>query len=372
MGELLGCAHQSKIVQPLSSSHSLCEEASDAFQQSVPMDVEVVPGDRLRSHHIDSWRGLQESNPELNNPLFAPEFVQAVAAVRSDIEVAVICDKGATVAFFPFQRKGQYRAVPVGGIVSDYHGLICRPGFRCEPETLLHACELVAWDFDRLVPSQRGLASYCKLSEPSAQIDLSEGFEAYARDRQRAGTYQLRYCEYMARRLERELGPLQFVHHYDEPAALARVLAWKSEQYRNSGWDDLFANDWARGLAQRIHGVQTPRFAGMLSVLYAGPFLIAGHMGMRSDTIWHYWFPAYERRFAKYSPGMILLWKMAQVAPELGLRCIDLGTGLSLYKRRLMNASLEVVEGSAETRSCLNLVRVGRRFLRGLGHSGAR
>jgi CelD/BcsL family acetyltransferase involved in cellulose biosynthesis len=176
----------------------------------------------------------------------------------------------------------------------------------------------------------------------------------------------------MARRLERELGPLQFIHDSDESAALAQVLAWKSEQYRSSGWDDLFSNGWARGLVERIHGVQTPRFAGMLSVLYAGPVLIAGHMGMRSDTVWHYWFPAYDRRFARYSPGMILLWKMAQAAPELGLRCIDLGTGLSLYKLRLMNVSLEVVEGSVETRSCLNLMRVGRRFLRGLGHSGVR
>ena len=372
MEELLVCAHQSKIVQPVTSSHSLCEEAPDGYHEVGPLDIQVLPGDRLRSHHVDAWRGLQECNPELNNPLFAPEYVQAVAAVRRDVEVAVIGDKGTSVAFFPFQRKSQHRGVPVGGIVSDYHGLICRAGFRCDPGALLQGCELVGWDFDRLVPSQRGLASYCRLSEPSAQIDLSDGFDAYARERQRAGTYQLRYCEYMARRLERELGPLQFLPHCDEAAALAQVLSWKSEQYRGSGWDDLFAHNWARGLVQRIHGIQTARFAGMLSVLYAGPFLIAGHMGMRSDTVWHYWFPAYDRRFSRYSPGMILLWKMAQAAPDLGLRSIDLGTGLSLYKRRLMNASVEVVEGSAETRSCLNFMRIGRRFLRGLGHSGTR
>ncbi len=180
-------------MQPVSSSQGFCEEAPDGFHELGPFDVEVVPGDRLRSHHVAAWRSLQESNPELSNPLFAPEFIQAVAAVRGDVEVAVVRDKGTTVAFFPFQRKTQYRGVPVGGIVSDYHGLICRPGFRCDPGALLEACELVAWDFDRLVPSQRGLASYCRLSEPSAQIDLSEGFEAYACERQRAGTYQLRY-----------------------------------------------------------------------------------------------------------------------------------------------------------------------------------
>ena len=359
-------------MQPVISSHSFCEEAADGFHELGPFDVEVVPGDRLRSHHVAAWRSLQESNPELNNPLFAPEFVQAVAGVRSDVEVAVIRDQGTTVAFFPFQRKSQYRGVPVGGIVSDYHGLICHPGFRCDPGTLLQGCELVGWDFDRLVPSQRGFASHFRLSEPSAQIDLSDGFEAYARERQRAGTYQLRYCEYMARRLERELGPLQFLPQCDEAAALERVLAWKSEQYRSSGWDDLFAHDWARGLVQRIHGVQTPRFAGMLSVLYAGPFLIAGHMGMRSDTVWHYWFPAYRPPVRPVFPRHDSPLEDGSSRAGVGLALYRPGhRNQPVHKRRLMNASLEVLEGSAETRSCLNLVRAGRRLLRGLGHSGA-
>ena len=333
------------------------------------MDIEVVLANHMGTQEIEDWRTLQESNPDLRNPMFAPEFVQAVASVREDVRVAVIRRGSTTVGFFPFQCKGVCRGVPVGGIVSDYHGLVCGPNFKCDVRELLRGCGLVAWDFDRLVGSQKAMVSYYRVSEPSAQIDLSNGFDRYARERQRAGTRQLRYCEYVARRLERDVGPLRFVAHSEQREELEKVLAWKSEQYRSSGWNDLFATTWARGLVETICDVQTPRFAGMLSLLYAGTVLVAGHMGMRSQDIWHYWFPAYDRRFARYSPGMILLWKMAQTAPQLGLRCIDLGTGLSLYKRRLMNASVEVIEGSAETASCLNLVRAGRRFLRGLARS---
>jgi CelD/BcsL family acetyltransferase involved in cellulose biosynthesis len=104
----------------------------------------------------------------------------------------------------------------------------------------------------------------------------------------------------------------------------------------------------------------------MLSLLYAGETLVAGHFGMRSSTVWHYWFPAYDRQFARFSPGLALLLKMAQHAEELGLRCIDLGTGMSLYKKRLMNASVSVAEGSIERPSCLLFTRSLKRNLKAI------
>jgi CelD/BcsL family acetyltransferase involved in cellulose biosynthesis len=166
--------------------------------------------------------------------------------------------------------------------------------------------------------------------------------------------------------MEREIGPLHFVPHSSDPKLLAQVLAWKSEQYRRSGWPDLFATDWGRALVQGIHGLRSPSFAGVLSLLYAGQHLVAGHMGMSSRTIWHYWFPAYDTRFAKYSPGMILLLKMAQHAEELGFDTIDMGTGIGLYKKRLMNACVPVAEGSVEAPSCLRVLRSMRRQLKSI------
>ena len=310
------------------------------------------------------WRRLQDSNPELANPCFAPEFTQSVAAVRNDVEVAFISEGPEVAAIFPFQRRPGSRAVPVGGIVSDYHGLICRPAFLCDPQQILKGCGLVAWDFDRLLASQRLFSTYHKLCEPSARIDLSNGYQQYAAQRQAAGTHQIKKCEYMMRRLEREVGSLRFVAHSANSGLLAQVLTWKSDQYRQSGWKDLFATDWGRALVERIHAVQNPGFAGMLSLLYAGRRLVAGHIGMRSQTVWHYWFPAYDRQFARYSPGIVLLLKMAHAAEGLGLRYIDIGTGMTLYKRRLMNVSVSVAEGSVERPAGLGLLRLARRRLK--------
>jgi CelD/BcsL family acetyltransferase involved in cellulose biosynthesis len=323
--------------------------------------VRVIPGKAIDSALVRQWRGLQESNPDLQNPCFSPEFTQAVAIVRNDVEVGVIEEHGEVLAIFPFQRKAGGRGIPVGGIVSDYQGLICRPDFSCDPRELLKACGLISWDFDRLPATQQLFKPFHKFCEPSAVIDLSQGYEAYVAERRTAGTEQIKKCMNLMRRLDLELGPIRFVPHSPDPSALAKVLAWKSQQYRKTGWRDLFASKWGRSLVQQIHATQSDSFAGMLSLLFAGDNLVAGHLGMRSRTVWHYWFPAYGPQFAKYSPGLILLLKMAEHAPQIGLRTIDLGTGLTLYKRRLMNASVSVAEGSVERPSWLSLVRRVRR-----------
>jgi CelD/BcsL family acetyltransferase involved in cellulose biosynthesis len=334
--------------------------------KAVSLRVRVVPGRCLSPNQVRFWRDLQDSNPELANPCFCPEFTQSVAAVRSNVEIAVVEQGGEVVAFFPFHRKPGSRAVPVGEIVSDYHGLICRPDFCCDPRELLKACGLVAWDFDRLLASQTSFVPYHKLCEPSAQIDLTQGYGCYAAQRRTAGTRQIQRCENMMRRMATGLGSLRFVPQSFSTTALEQVLAWKSEQYRRSGWNDLFATSWGRSLMEHIHKLQSPSFAGMLSLLYAGEQLVAGHFGMRSGTVWHYWFPAYDRRFARFSPGLILLLRMAQHAEELGVSYVDLGTGLSLYKRRLMNTAVSVAEGSVERPSCLLLGRSLKRNLKAL------
>ena len=86
----------------------------------------------------------------------------------------------------------------------------------------------------------------------------------------------------------------------------------------------------------------------MLSALYAGNELAAVHFGMRSSTVWHYWFPTYNPAFKKYSCGQILLMKMAEIAPSMGMTAIDLGKGGNPYKHRFMNGSVALLEGLVE------------------------
>jgi CelD/BcsL family acetyltransferase involved in cellulose biosynthesis len=329
------------------------------------MKVTLVPGRELGPDLVAAWTRLQNANSDLVSPYFHPQFTRCIAAARSDVEVAVVEAGGAIVALFPFQRQQASHGIPVGGIISDYQGLICaQGGFLFSPTELLRGCRLDSWDFDHLVASQSSLTPFHWSTGLSPQIDVSKGYKTYVDERRAAGSEQIKKTYNLMRRVEREIGSLRFVAGSTDAEALDNVLGWKSDQYRNTGKTDLFAPGWIR---EAIYGIWESRadgFSGALSLLYAGDRLIAGHMGMRSRNVWHYWFPAYDSRAAKYSPGTILLLRMAEFAPKTGVRIIDLGKGIDPSKARLMNASTLLASGRLELPSLRSFYGVASRALR--------
>jgi CelD/BcsL family acetyltransferase involved in cellulose biosynthesis len=309
--------------------------------------------DELRSR----WENLRSQNPGLQSPYFAAEFTQIVAAACDNVEVAVLEQEGKSVGFFPFERLRWNFARPVGSFLSDYHGVICAPGFNFDPKQLLRLCGLAAWDYNHLPIDQTAFAPFEGLPDRSPVIDLRAGYESYVAERSRAGTQQIKKNANLERRLEREAGPLRFVAHSPDKALLENLLQWKTAQFRHNGWRDLFSLPWVRQVAERIHTTQTADFAGILSVLYAGDRLVAAHFGMRSASVLHYWFPSYDQEFSKYSPGVMLLLKMAEAAPTLGINTIDMGCGEHSYKDRLMNGFVPTARGSVELAGVVTTAR---------------
>jgi CelD/BcsL family acetyltransferase involved in cellulose biosynthesis len=330
------------------------------------MKITCISGKSLGSGHAAIWSNFQESDEALASPYFRPEFTQVVAGVRDDVFIGVLEDENGIAGFFPFQRSQRGIGTPVGGILSDYQGVIARSDLVYDAATLVRACGLKIWDFDHLLASQDAFARWHRRRDGSPVIDLAFGYEAYTQERRAAGSEQVKKSGNMMRRIEREVGPLRFEPHSADTAALAATLGWKSQQYLRSGKEDLFAHAWVREVLSGILTRQSEQFAGMFSLLYAGDRAIAGHVGMRSRTVWHYWFPAYDPEFERYSPGTILLLKMAQHAARLGVRAIDLGKGQSPYKQRLMSRQVPLAEGSVELlcwRAISRSVRRGARTL---------
>jgi CelD/BcsL family acetyltransferase involved in cellulose biosynthesis len=332
------------------------------------MIVTLVPGNRLAPEHVRAWAAIQEAEPALQSPFFRPELTQIVADVRDDVAVGVVADGGLPIAFFPFQRGRFGIGRPVGGRLSDYQGVVALDGVVVDARGLLRGCRLTAWEFDGLVASQGTFAPFHRSRRGSPVLDLSDGFERYVQGRRAAGSDQVDDLLQQVRRLERECGPLRFEARTRDARVLDRLLRWKSEQYLRTGALDIFTRPWVVETIRRVHDADEPAFAGMLSALYAGDELVAAHLGLRSASVWHYWLPAYSRAHARASPGLILLLRMAEAAPGLGLRAVDLGKGDALYKRRLASGVVELAEGVARTRSVGGALsaceHLGRRLLR--------
>src|SRR5687768_15385075 len=88
--------------------HSMSLHLSSSTSNPLPArplsDIRLDAPAGLSHVHLERWRALQRENPGLQSPYFRPEFTQAVARVRDDVEVAVFEDQGKAVGFLPFQR----------------------------------------------------------------------------------------------------------------------------------------------------------------------------------------------------------------------------------------------------------------------------
>src|SRR5262249_27317546 len=234
------------------------------------------------------------------------------------VEVGIISRNGSVVAFFPFQRKQleASHAVPIADFMSEFQGLICKPSFECDPLELIDRCGLVSYEFSHFIASQRFFLRCHYHLESSYHIDVSQCCVQLKR-----ASGLIRLSNDLAR-LQRDFGPLRFVALSHDPALLRRVMDLRSDQDKRTGVSDLYGMAWVRSVIEKIHATQSNEFAGVLSLLYAGDRLIAGHFGVRSQTVLHYWIPAHDPVMATYVPEMNLILNIAKYGFTVGLRTI--------------------------------------------------
>lgn len=303
----------------------------------------VDPAD-ITDDQLALWRSFQRSDPLLESPYLSLEFARIVASIRKGVTVAVLEVDGEVVGFLPFLRRGRI-GHPLAGNLDDCQAIIAAPGREWDPPTLVRAAGLSVYDFTYLRAAQRPFVPFHRRSAPSHVIDLAEGYDAYVRERAAAGHHVLnKRTREKARSLERR-GPLRFKMHDPDPRSLRRLLDWKSQQYRRNRLQDRFARRWTVELLERIHATRTDTFSGVLSTLSVGDRLIAAQMGMRSTSVLHYWFPAYDTEFSKFSPGVILLNELCRASAAAGIRAIELGPGDEPYKFGFANAAIPTASG---------------------------
>lgn len=307
---------------------------------------ELLRPSSLAAAHWERWSQIQTVEPALENPYFRPEFTQAVDRVRRDVEVAVAFDGSEAVGFFPFQRGTLNIGKPVGGKLSDYHGVIARSETQIEAGELLRTCRLAGWDFDHLINTQPSFEPYVTVRGESPYLDLSQGYDAYAAQRRAAGSNELKEVPRKLRKCERERGAVTFELDCRDEQMLEQVMQWKSAQLRANGLADVFAFPWTAALLRNIHREGSSTFGGLLTVLRLDGKPVSILFSLRSASVVHGWIFAYDKELAPYSPGSILLMKMAQAAEQHGISKIDLGKGTERYKLSLASAATPLWEGT--------------------------
>jgi CelD/BcsL family acetyltransferase involved in cellulose biosynthesis len=307
-------------------------------------NVFKLPGTQLGPDHIKAWRELLKDLPWLDSPYFQPEFTQLVASVRPDVEVAFIESEGRLAGIFPYQRGRFGQGRPVGGRLSDFHGVIGDPRAFDGLDDLLSKCSLRSFHYDHLLLNHFPRTLSSSVVEGSPYISMPNGFSDYIKT-QRLYSKHLSQYQRKLNKIEREHGETRFVLDSRSESDFQQLLVWKQEQYERTGAFNPMRFPWTLELLRKIWSESSESFRGVFSTFHVGDHLVGAHFGMQSGTTLHYWFPAYNSEFQSYSPGNLLLLEIARTGGDEGITKIDLGKGSEEYKLSFGSAQTLVAEG---------------------------
>lgn len=306
------------------------------------MKIDVIRPRDLGEPELSAWRSMRRASPHLASPWLAPEFAQAVSAVRDDARVAVIWENTEIAGFLPFEPCGPRAGRPLAAWITLAQGVVHRPDFEVKRGDLLKGCGLDVFEFEYLVGGQPWFTS--QENRTAMLLDLESGYDGYIKFFRETSPKSYKTITYKERKLQRDLGPLTY--EYASNDHFGTLLRWKSDQYRRIGRADRTAEPWVAALAERLRDIQTPEFSAPLSVLSIGDRPIAAHFGLVSEGVMAGWFPAYDPSLGSYSPGLIHHLRLVEAAAAHGLRHIDTGTAGD-YKQTICNGTLPLSEGVA-------------------------
>ncbi|HEY7136744.1 MAG TPA: GNAT family N-acetyltransferase [Acidimicrobiia bacterium] len=312
------------------------------------MEATVCRPPELGTAELERWRSLQLAAPSLRHPFLSGEFAQAVGSVSRRARVAVVEDGADAVGFFAFDQHAMGAARPLAARLTYRQAFVHEPGLVWSWAEIARAARLPIIEFSGLTGEQaRDLAADELV--PSPIIDTSGGWDGYLADARRRR--RIKNTMYLARKLEREVAPLELRHTPMHSSEFSHLVAWKSQQYRRSGWPDPFARRWVRDLLDLLAGGPRGLLEPVLSTLHAGDELVAADLSLVFDGVWAGWFSAYNPAFSSYSPGAICMLRTIEQACTDGIAYIDLAHGDETYKRSFKNAFLEVGTGRVESTS---------------------
>jgi CelD/BcsL family acetyltransferase involved in cellulose biosynthesis len=315
--------------------------------------AEVISWSEVDSALRNRFVTLRATQQDFKTPFFSLGFLDCVHAARGDVDVIVMEDGDQVVGMLPIHRLGRV-AVPAGRFLNDAHNVIADSQTQLDWLWTLDRCNLKSFDFHALVGSRYGMRETSILGNTqSFSADLGTSsvkfLQALESDH---GT--IRRQEQKTRKMQREIGPVTLELDCRDPALLEQAIQWKSNQYQRTNILDLFKPHWTRTLMYLMHEKPPVQMAvtptrGVLSVLRAGEEVVAMHYGMVESGLLHYWFPAYDPKFACYSPGTALFKSIVRASTDAGIHCIDMGYGEQPYKRKQTDTITLVSHGCVST-----------------------
>ena len=311
------------------------DELRARLKVRVLLPAALTPADR------EAWQSLRSAHAGYASPLFSPDFAEVTSAARPDARVALIEDADGLVCAFAFYARPDGLGRPIGAPFADYSGPVTRQSGDLSLRDIVALSGLAGWRSLSLIDPWNQFTADRTGERRSLAIHL-EGVSTadYLEARRAAHPKRFKNFRRLDAQIERDGHALVLDHGPANARLRERLFALKSRQYRASGLVDLTVAAQSRAILDSV--ARHP--GGFQTSLWTGDTLIAAHFGFRDGTSFHPWIAAYNPDFAHYSPCNLLLKRVVESMPEMGVVTYDLADGSDHYKKYYTNSGMNVYQ----------------------------
>lgn len=272
---------------------------------------------------------FRDSDPSLSSPYFSIDFLKAIAPHTPGSMLARFHDGDEIVGFFAYQKRGQ-SLQPAGAPLSDYHAAVMKAGYAPDWSRLLAVAGAKRLEFNGLIGAE-GL-DRAPIVKHRQIVDLADGFDAWFTSQKARSPKYFKNLGRCTRNVAKDFPDLTFEWAEVSPALLDWVLNLKIDQYKRSGMHNVFSCGWTRDLLLALAEQKTGQATLMAGVYRRGEEVVAAEICLLDGQDLHFWFPAYNPAYSRYSPGLLLTFDIIRHAASLGFKVFDFGSGGEAYK----------------------------------------
>ncbi|MEI9903646.1 MAG: GNAT family N-acetyltransferase [Asticcacaulis sp.] len=298
---------------------------------------DLIDAGALDDRHMGRWHEMMAATPLFRSPVLSPEFVKAVAEVRTDVRIAVISRGSEVIAYLPHHRRPNHFARPAGAPFSDYSALITFPDPGVAIGEVLETAGIQRYHASGLVDP------YGVFGDVQGEGDEAFGMDLTADETvNNVNKKQTKNINRLRRHLIEAHGDLDFIIGDRDRDHFERMLRLKREQVRQNGLHDFLGAPWVKRFLDNLFAAPSGGLHGQLVTFTAGGKPTLFHFGVRLGDRAHPWISTYDPAYYSFSPGQIFLTDIQAPLKASGLVYYDLSTGQQHYKSSFCNTSFPV------------------------------
>ncbi|MBL4871041.1 MAG: GNAT family N-acetyltransferase [Robiginitomaculum sp.] len=296
----------------------------------------VDNADDLSSATWDDLHGLRANQEAYKSGFLDPDFARLIAKVRRDVSITFAEDKSGLLAYWPMHIGMGKWARAVGFPFADQNGPIVRSGETIDIPEYLHCSNIAGFKTSGLILEDQARISPI-IIEHTNVTNLEMGLGPFIEEQTSLYPKFFKKIARLGRKLEKEHSEAVFTFDDKCGETFHQLIAMKREQYARTKLHDVLRPIWVNKMLDMLRHGECENINTILSTLRVDGRLVAAEFNMQSGDLLHGWLTAYNPKFSKYSPGLLLTQHIIKAMPQYGFTLYDSGSGNSHYKKYFTN-----------------------------------